>query len=346
MTSIIFFGECMIENHSPSSTKNINNTKPHNELFFGGDTLNTAIYFARVTSINSASVKPTHKSNVYYATGVGIDNKSQCLLSYWQSEGINLTLINKVADKTLGQYQIKNNAQGERQFIYQREDSAAKYYFQQDTSALSQLLTSKTVDYFYFSGISLAILSIEDCEQLFDLLQVFKNKGGKVVFDNNYRSVLWENRDPLPFYQQAMQLANIAFLTDEDEYALYGKYSMNNNADSIINHYINQRMNNNIEIVIKQGSDPCLIKQIYSSPADSNKKTLFSIKAECIHDSKIIDTCAAGDAFSAGYLAQRIAGENEETSAEFAHKLAGRVIQFSGAIIDKAHMKDLILDAE
>ena len=51
---------------------------------------------------------------------------------------------------------------------------------------------------------------------------------------------------------------------------------------------------------------------------------------------KVVDTTAAGDSFSAAYLARRLLGGSPAEAAEAGHLLASRVIQFPGALIPKA----------
>jgi len=335
MTQIIFFGECMLEQSSGNSTR------------FGGDSLNSAVYFSR--TYEKTNVNDNDSDVIYYATAVGCDKSSEYLLSCWQEEGINTELVKKVTNKKLGLYCITTNDEGERQFTYQRDDSAAKYYFsdnkiEQTTERLSQALLNNQIDWFYFSGISLAILPAQDCQMLFTLLSEFKKRGGKVIFDNNYRKILWKNKDVIDCYQQAMQLADMAFLTDEDEYALYGGCPNNkpDGIDSILKRY-QQPPYQHCEIVIKQGSEPCIIRAAANeSFALSSETGVTEVKTQTIETEKIIDTGAAGDAFAAGYLAKRLAGKNIVDSATFAHRLAGRVIQYSGAIIPRSAMADLM----
>lgn len=328
MTKIAFFGECMLEQSKANS------------VGFGGDSLNTALYFARTykkTATDDSAV-------IYYATGVGCDDESYFLLSCWQKEGINTELVKKITNKTLGRYCISTNEKGEREFSYQRDDSAAKYYFKQNTGAqfkdlLSKALIAGELDYFYFTGISLAILSAQDCQTLFATLIKYKARGGQVIFDNNYRPILWQNRDVIGCYQQAMALADMAFLTDEDEYSIYG--GMAEGADSILKRYQTSAYQD-CEIVIKQGDKPCIIRPAYAENS-AVSTSIIEITAQVINAEKIIDTCAAGDAFAAGYLAKRLSGQSIEISAFFAHALAGRVIQYSGAIIPQSAMADLVI---
>jgi 2-dehydro-3-deoxygluconokinase len=339
MTSIIFFGECMLEQSIGNNT------------LFGGDSLNSALYFSRTFE------RMTKNDNavIYYVTAVGCDEESEYLLSCWQEEGINTELVKMISNKSLGKYAITTNNKGERQFSYQRDDSAAKYDFsknriEQTKDLLSQTLQNGQVDYFYFTGISLAILSAQDCQTLFTLLTEFKKRGGKVIFDNNYRPVLWKNRDVIGCYQQAMQVANMAFLTDEDEYALYGGMSSSASksalygVDSILNRY-QQQPYHRCEIIIKQGNKPCVIRAAQTE-LPSGTSSNIEVKAQVIEAEKIIDTCAAGDAFAGGYLAKRLAGKSIADSATFAHALAGRVIQYSGAIIPRSAMADLMTSTE
>jgi len=48
-----------------------------------------------------------------------------------------------------------------------------------------------------------------------------------------------------------------------------------------------------------------------------------------------VDTTAAGDSFSAAYLAGRLKGDSPEEAALAGHRLASRVIQVPGALIPR-----------
>ncbi|MFT4925825.1 MAG: 2-dehydro-3-deoxygluconokinase [Phenylobacterium sp.] len=305
---ICFFGECMLETHQKSAT-NTSNSKA--TLRFGGDTLNTALYLARLNQDNAFTV--------YYATGVGCDSASEQLVAQWQSEGIDTSLVLAMADKTLGSYHIETDDHGERHFSYDRDNSAARDYFRQGQTPLEKMLGQ--CNYFYFSGISLAILPDEDKDQLLVLLTQFKANGGKVIFDNNYRVKLWGHSNALIYYRQVMQLADMAFLTDDDEMAVYGDASV----DALITRVQQLPC---AESVIKQGAAPCIIL---------TKGEVISVASEKV--STIVDTCAAGDAFAAGYLAQRLTGASTNSSPQDAaragHRTARQVIQHFGAIVDK-----------
>ena len=55
-----------------------------------------------------------------------------------------------------------------------------------------------------------------------------------------------------------------------------------------------------------------------------------------IYQVKVVDTTAAGDSFSAAYLAARLKGASPQEAAKAGHRLASRVIQVPGALIPRA----------
>lgn len=299
--NIAIIGECMVELQ-----------RQNNEIRqgFGGDTLNTAVYLARQL--------PAEAGKVHYISALGTDSFSQSMIDAWEQEQVDTSLVQRMSNKMPGLYFIETDATGERSFSYWRSDAAAKYWLEseQTDAVLSQLAT---MDVIYLSGISLAILSLISRHRLFAFLTRFREQGGKVVFDNNYRARLWlsqeETRD---CYQTMLKLTDIAFLTLDDEDALWGERPL----DEVIQRTLNAGVS---EVVIKRGASPCLV---VCSHGLSDEIAAQKIPAE-----KVIDTTAAGDSFSAGYLACRLAGGSVIDSAKQGHQLAGTVIQYRGAII-------------
>ena len=56
---------------------------------------------------------------------------------------------------------------------------------------------------------------------------------------------------------------------------------------------------------------------------------------------QIVDTTAAGDSFSAAYLACRLQGGEPQQAARWGHTLAAEVVQHPGALIPAAAMPSL-----
>lgn len=305
---IAIIGECMVE-----LQKKMSGLKQS----FGGDTLNTALYLSRLT----------HNTNITtsYVTALGRDPFSEQMLAAWQAEGIDTSLVLQLDHKMPGLYYIETDNTGERSFHYWRNDSAAKYLFDQPQSAaLCEHLLS--YDYLLITGITLAILTDSGRATLFSVLREFKRHGGKVIFDNNYRPRLWPNpQQTMDEYAKALALTDIAILTFDDEMQLYG--------DTEVQQCITRTQATGVkELIIKRGAEDCIVID--------NDETSY-VAATSV--SNIIDTTAAGDSFNAGFLAKRLHGGTAAQAAAAGHCMASTVIQYPGAIIPAVAMPDIQL---
>lgn len=304
--NIAVIGECMVE---------LQRQNNHIRQGFGGDTLNTAVYLARMM--------PADRNQIHYITALGTDHFSDMMLDTWDHEQIDTRLIQRLADKQPGLYFIETDDQGERSFTYWRNDAAAKYWLEspQTETILQQLLQMQVI---YLSGISLAILSPASRQRLFDFLTTFRQQGGRVVFDNNYRPRLWTSREETQScYQTMLQLTDIAFLTLDDETELWGEESI----ETVVQRTQQAGVS---EIVVKRGSQPCLI----ALPGQPWQE----VPALKVPGNKVVDTTAAGDSFGAGYLSARLQQRSAIDSARQGHLLASTVIQYPGAIIPQTAM--------
>ena len=302
-TKIAVIGECMIE---------LSESKAGIVRHFGGDTLNTAVYLTRTNPELAVS----------YVTALGTDTMSDAMLTQWQQEGVHTELVQRLEHKLPGLYLIETDARGERTFHYWRNDAAARYWLQgENAGSICQQL--QHVDWLYLSGISLAILPLADRASLLQQLALCRAKGVKIAFDNNFRPRLWESKEAAQqAYRAMLALTDIAFLTLDDEFSLWG--------DSQEAEVVARTQALGVgEIVIKRGAAPCLIVQ---------GERHDQVPAMSLARERVIDTTAAGDSFSAGYLATRLAGQAASEAARYAHLLAGTVIQHRGAIIPGSAM--------
>uniref|UniRef100_A0A8H9YVF2 2-dehydro-3-deoxygluconokinase n=1 Tax=Pseudomonas tritici TaxID=2745518 RepID=A0A8H9YVF2_9PSED len=305
---IAVIGECMIE----LSQKGAEVSRG-----FGGDTLNTSVYIARQVAPEALAVN--------YVTALGTDSFSQQMLEAWQSENVQTSLIQRMENRLPGLYYIETDSTGERTFYYWRNEAAAKFWLEsEDSAAICEELA--TFDYLYLSGISLAILSPSSREKLLSLMHECRANGGKVIFDNNYRPRLWASREETQqVYQQMLQCTDIAFLTLDDEDALWGEKPV----EEVIARTHAAGVS---EVVIKRGADSCLVSVAGEAVID--------VPAVKLAKDKVVDTTAAGDSFSAGYLAVRLTGGTPEDAAKRGHLTASTVIQYRGAIIPRDAMPD------
>ena len=311
MTSknIAVIGECMIELSQKGSDLSRG---------FGGDTLNTAVYVARQVSEQAL--------NVHYVTALGTDSFSEEMLTAWQQEKIHTDLIQRMDNKLPGLYFIETDSTGERNFYYWRNDAAARFWLTGPAADdICQRL--EKFDYLYLSGISLAILDSASRQRLLKLLQACRANGGKVIFDNNYRPRLWQSKEETQeAYRDMLACTDIAFLTLDDEDMLWGEKPLEQVIDRTQALGVS-------EIIIKRGADSCIVWV-----KDGFEAHQYDVPAVKLPKEKVVDTTAAGDSFSAGYLAVRLTGGSAHDAAVRGHLTASTVIQYRGAIIPLAAM--------
>ena len=120
-----------------------------------------------------------------------------------------------------------------------------------------------------------------------------------------------------------LALSDIAFLTFEDDQALFGFTDYEQSIQQALELGVK-------EVVVKRGKEPCVI---------ATKSERYQVEATRVE--KVVDTTAAGDSFSAGYLAKRLQGGTIVESAQAGHLLSGTVIQHKGAIIPKIAMPSI-----
>ena len=278
---------------------------------FGGDTLNTAVYLARCGACTGVRAS--------YVTALGDDSFSDGLLARWQAEGVGVQWVRRLPGRLPGLYLIEVDDQGERRFSYWRDSAAARSLFDCPSTPLEDELDQ--VDLLYLSGISLAILPPAGRERLFAVMRQLRARGARVAFDNNFRPRLWPDQaEAQACFAQACAVADIAFITLDDEAQLHGHADV----DRVFGLPC-------AEVVVKRGASSTLVR-----PAQG---PVIEVPVEAVTP---VDTTAAGDSFAGGYLALRLAGADMRTSAAFGNRLAGRVIQHRGALIGAAAMQDLL----
>lgn len=297
--SVAAIGECMLELSSAGGRRF--------DLSFGGDTLNTAVYLARLGIA------------VDYVTALGDDSMSDAMLAHWREEGIGTGTVLRLPGRVPGLYMIERDAAGERSFRYWRGEAPARDLFDVADAALLDAVARH--DWIYLSGITLSLYHPAARERLFALLDRARQAGTRVVFDGNYRPRGWASPEAArAAFSALLARVDLALPTFDDEAMLFGDAD----APATIRRL---RAAGVAEIVVKQGGAGCLVVA----------------GGEPIHVPSLpgivpVDTTAAGDSFNAGYLAARISGRSPEEAARCGHALAGRVIQHRGAVIPREAM--------
>ena len=294
VNSIAVIGEAMLELSDHTS-----------ELKFAGDSLNTAIYLKRELN---------NKENIVaYFSAVGDDSNSKKMLEYIESEDIATDFIEKRAKLKPGMYKIETNNKGERSFKYWRNKSAARSLFSKPNIVKFEDLLK--FDLVYISAISIAILPINIQEDLLNFLSEFRQKGGLIVFDSNYRETLWNSKKAARLIiSRYWQIVDVALPSLDDEKNIFDFKTQE------------EVLKNLKQLGVKFGA----LKRGSEGPYSLSSHNDM-INYDVV--SKVKDTTAAGDSFNGAYLASLINGLSQEISLVSGHKLASRVIKFNGAII-------------
>src|SRR3954465_5045615 len=177
---------------------------------YGGDTLNTAVYLARLGVA------------VDYVTALGDDPWSDEMIAGWQAEGIGTGLVVRLPGRLPGLYVIQTDVRGERRFSYWRDQAAARSLFEiAETPGIIEALVR--YDVVYFSGITLSLYGDAGRQRVFAALRRIHEHGGRVAFDTNFRPRGWPDRVAAErAYRAAFDQADIVLASTEDLELLFG----------------------------------------------------------------------------------------------------------------------------
>lgn len=312
MQRVIIYGECMVELYQL-----VENVYHQN---FAGDVFNTAVYLKRV---NPAL-------QVDFFSAIGTDLISDKLLAAVEAEKLGSSVLLRSKTARPGLYMINTDAFGERSFVYWRDSSAARQSMQLYRAKVAASSTDPLLgaDWFYYSGISLAILSPQDREDLFSLIDDLKARGVKIAFDPNYRPVLWGSVESArDAFIRAYQTADLALPGLDDHKVLFGATRCADVVQQL--HALGTP-----EIVVKNGKEGAWLAW-----QDSPAGPLHSAQTPAVPVKKVVDTTAAGDSFNGGYLAARLAGQAPQQAAALAAALAAFVVEHTGAIVSSENFR-------
>jgi len=303
MTSVACIGECMVELRQAQGGQSAGQGQGGGlySRGFGGDTLNTAVYLARL------DVK------VDYFTALGDDTLSEEMVAAWNADGVGTRRVVRLPGKLPGLYMIQTDAKGERQFFHWRESAAARRLM--DLPETDEILNSlMSYDIVYLSAITLSIYDEAGRQRLLAAVKRARLLGTRFVFDTNFRARGWPDLAVVrQAFGAAFEVANIVLTSTEDLLALYPGEG----------HAELMARIPSPELVFRLGEPVSLLR--FSGGSSE-------VRAEPM-TKPVVDTTAAGDSFAAAYIAARLAGADPVEAARAGHRLASLVICYPGAII-------------
>lgn len=278
----------------------------------GGDTLNTAIYLARLMG----------PGRVGYLSCLGDDPHSQWLRAQIAGEGVDTRFLLERPGARPGLSFVATDAAGERSFAYWRDQSPFRDMFG-DGAGLDALDHADTL---FLSAVALAVLRPAGRAALLDALQQRRAQGAAVVFDTNYRPSLWPDaataRDAIA---RAAKLASLLLPSFDDMAACFGSADPAGAIAAL-------RGMTDAEIILTTGGGPVLRCATGSDRSERH---------ELPPPVAAVDTTGAGDSFNAGLLAARMAGLAVDRAIAAGARLASVVVTHPGAVIPRTAMPAL-----
>src|SRR5882762_10316168 len=196
MSKVACIGECMVELKQADVG-----------LFsrgYGGDTLNTAVYLARLGV------------GTDYITALGDDTLSDEMIAGWAAEGVGTRRVARLPGKLPGLYMIQTDDRGERRFFHWRDSAAARSLM--DLPETTDILKSLgSYDVVYLSAITLSLYNDSGRARLFAGIKRARESGARFTFDTNFRARGWPDLNVArAVYRDAFGLAHIVLASTED----------------------------------------------------------------------------------------------------------------------------------
>lgn len=292
---IVMIGECMLELTDDGSGQV--------SLNYAGDALNTAVHLARLGFRSS------------FITAIGIDSYSDMMINSWAERGVDTSHVLRHPERLPGLYAVQRLPNGDRDFLYWRGESAARAMCSMpEWERCAEYACGASV--FYFTGITLAILTPESRRQILAIAETVAKGGGFVIFDPNFRRRLWPAiEDARSWMERAARYANLVLPTDADDHQLWSNAANSNSTKKWFEFGVQH-------VVMKRGNQGAS----WETPDG------ICLRSPAAEPARIIDTTGAGDAFNAGLIAAMLLGRAREEALQHANTVAASALSYHGAL--------------
>lgn len=296
---IVMIGECMLELTDVGSGQV--------SLNYAGDVLNTAVHLAGLGFSSS------------FITAIGVDPYSNMMINSWAERGVDTSHVLRHPERLPGLYAVQRLPNGDRDFLYWRGESAARAMCSTpEWERCAGYACGASV--FYFTGITLAILTPESRCQILSIAETVIKSGGFVIFDPNFRQRLWPNiEDARSWMERAARHANLVLPTDADDYELWSHTTKSNSTNKWFEFGVQH-------VVLKRGNQGAS----WETPDGT------CLRSPAVEPARIIDTTGAGDAFNAGLIAAMLLGRSCEEALHHANTVAAATLSYHGALPARA----------
>ena len=294
MARVACIGECMIElRQAPGGLYSRG---------FGGDTLNTAVYLARLGIATD------------YITALGDDSLSDEMIAGWQAEGIGTAKVARLKGRLPGVYMIDTDDRGERRFFHWRESAARTRNHELAGNRRQSCNRSPTTRWSIFP---------RSRSRFFDLRRAVETVWRSAACARSRARASLS----IPIFAPAAGPHGRS--ERRSRMALQSPTSCWHRPEDLLPVYPDKT---DEQLLQRIPSEEAILKLLDPGSIVRLEGRLRRIDAEPL-TGPVVDTTAAGDSFAAAYLAARLDGADPVAAARAGHDLAGVVVCYPGAII-------------
>ena len=286
---------------------------PGHELLSQSNQLN---YSFSGTGVNVAGALACLGYSTYVVSTLPANAVGDAAVSYLQRLGISNQFINRNGNY-IGMYFLENGF-GVRSSRVTYSNRMESSFNTAAVAAYDANEIAQHIDVIHFCGISLAMNEVVR-EQMKALANAVKAKGGRVVFDCNYRPSLWgENgyQKARSHYEEMLSLSDVVMMNEND-----AMYVLGMNTDKELRE---DQLEELLPVVAKK-YNISVLAGTHRTILDDNKHALigFIYREDSFTYSKkvtftVLDRIGAGDAFTSGIIHGMLNGYTPTDTVEFA----------------------------
>jgi len=238
-----------------------------------------------------------------YISRVGADPFGDEIVRTLRGEGVDVSGVQRSPARPTGLMVKELRSPSDVRVHYYRQGSAAT-----ELDGIGEIPPARHV---HATGITLA-LGAGPAAAASELLSAAAAMGASVSFDPNIRLKLWSLDDAVTALREVLPYVDDLLLSEAEAVALAGAGDLDEALGRLADHGI-------ARVVVRRGADGAV------GIADGGR---VEVAAEA--SGPVVDSVGAGDAFTAGYLFERLSGATFEAAMATGTWAAGHVVAHPG----------------
>ena len=238
-----------------------------------------------------------------YVARVGDDPFGDEIVRTLRGEGVDVSRVQRSPQRPTGLMVKELRSPADVRVHYYRQGSAAT-----ELDGIGEVPPARSV---HATGITLA-LGAGPAAAVRELLATGRAMGASVSFDPNIRLKLWSLEDAVTAVREILPSIDDLLLSEAEALAIAGASELDEALRRLAGHGI-------ARVVVRRGAEGAV-------GAAGDERVEVAADAA----GPVVDSVGAGDAFTAGYLFERLAGSGFATAMATGAWAAGHVVAHSG----------------